>query len=147
MKQQLTCKFRLRDKHAAELKRQARAVNFVWNYCNEAQRHVLRWDRWLSYVDLARLTAGAGKELGLHAHTVQRVCRAYGTCPDSSVRGLEAGDAGPIALARCAAKGSGRGGAVPAARGGPSGRRVRVGSLEDALDGRLYQAISDHSGL
>jgi putative transposase len=75
--QQLTYKFRLRDRHAAELSRQARAVNVVWNYANEAQRHVLRWDKWLSYVDLARLTAGAGKELDIHAHTVQRVCRAY----------------------------------------------------------------------
>jgi putative transposase len=74
---QLTYKLRLRDKHATELNRQMRAVNFVWNYCNEAQKHVLRWDRWMSYGDLAKLTAGAGKELDIHAHTVQRVCRAY----------------------------------------------------------------------
>jgi putative transposase len=74
---QLTYKFRLRDKHAAELNRQARAVNYIWNYCNEAQRHMLRWDRWLSYVDLARLTAGSGKDLDVHGHTVQRVCRQY----------------------------------------------------------------------
>jgi len=75
--QQITVKLRLRDKYAAELNRQARAVNFVWNYCNEAQRHVLRWDRWLSKYDLMRLTAGAGAELNLHAHTIQRVCRQY----------------------------------------------------------------------
>jgi hypothetical protein len=31
----LTLKFRLKDKHASELKRQARSVSFVWNYCNE----------------------------------------------------------------------------------------------------------------
>jgi putative transposase len=74
---QLTYKFRLRDKHAVELNRQARAVSWVWNYCNEAQRHVLRWDRWLSYVDLAHLTAGASKELDIHSHTIQRVCRQY----------------------------------------------------------------------
>jgi IS605 OrfB family transposase len=73
----LTYKYRIRDKHAAELNRQARAVNTVWNYCNEAQRHVLRWDRWLSGFDLARLTAGVSKELDIHSHTVQRVCRAY----------------------------------------------------------------------
>ena len=30
-RQTLTFKFRLKDKHAAELNRQARAVNFVWN--------------------------------------------------------------------------------------------------------------------
>lgn len=75
--QRLTYKSRLRDKHAAELNRQARAVNFVWNYCNEAQRHLLRWDRWLSAYDLMRLTAGVGKELDLHGHTVQRICRQY----------------------------------------------------------------------
>jgi putative transposase len=75
--QTITVKLRLRDKHAAELNRQARAVNFVWNYCNEAQKHVLRWDRWLSAYELMRLTAGAGKDLNIHAHTVQRVCRRY----------------------------------------------------------------------
>ena len=37
-RQTVTFKFRLRDKHAAELNRQARAVNFVWNYLNETQR-------------------------------------------------------------------------------------------------------------
>src|SRR5215468_3195080 len=80
--QQLTVKLRLRDKHAAELNRQARAVNRVWNYCNEAQRHTFetRWawkDKWLTYRGLARLTAGAGVELNLHSHTVQRVCKEY----------------------------------------------------------------------
>jgi hypothetical protein len=28
-----------KDKHTARLKAQARTVNFVWNHCNEAQRH------------------------------------------------------------------------------------------------------------
>lgn len=74
---QLTYRYRIKDKHAAELNRQARAVNAVWNYANAAQQHMLRWDRWLTYGDLARLTAGAGKELDVHAHTVQRVCRRY----------------------------------------------------------------------
>jgi hypothetical protein len=60
MKQQLTIKLRLRDKFAAELSRQAQAVNVVWNYCNEAQRHMLRWDRWLSAFDLHRLTLTGG---------------------------------------------------------------------------------------
>jgi putative transposase len=73
----LTYKFRLRDKHAAEFNRQARAVNFVWNYCNEAQQHVLRWDRWLSAFDLQKLTAGSSKELDIHAHTIKCVCDQY----------------------------------------------------------------------
>src|SRR5262252_2645985 len=80
--QRLTVKLRLRDKHAAESNRQARAVNRVWNDCNEAQRHAFetRWawkDKWLTYRHLARATAGAGVELNLHSHTVQRVCKEY----------------------------------------------------------------------
>jgi putative transposase len=58
MTQTLTFKFGLRDKHTAELNRQAWAVNVIWNYCNEAQRHMLRWDRWLSAFDLQKLTTG-----------------------------------------------------------------------------------------
>lgn len=74
----LTFKFRLKDKHAAALNRQARAVNFVWNYCNEGQQRAVRTGRkWLSYPDLARMTAGSSKELGLHAHTIQKVCEQY----------------------------------------------------------------------
>ena len=77
-RQTLTFKFRLKDKHAAELNRQARAVNFVWNYLNETQQKAARAHRkWLSAFDLQKLTNGASKELDLHAHTIQRVCRAY----------------------------------------------------------------------
>ena len=77
MTQTLTFKFGLRDKHTAELNRQAWAVNVIWNYCNEAQRHVLRWDRWLSAFDLQKLTTGSSKGLNIHSHTITRVCRAY----------------------------------------------------------------------
>jgi putative transposase len=80
--QPLTIKLRVRDKHAAELSRQARAVNFVWNYCNDAQKHAFQtrraWrDKWLSCSALAAATAGVADELGLHSHTIQRVCREY----------------------------------------------------------------------
>lgn len=76
--QTITVKIRLRDKHAAGLRRQARAVNFVWNYCNETQKKASQARRkWLSVYDLMKLTAGAGEELGLHSHTIQRTCRAY----------------------------------------------------------------------
>ena len=77
-RQTLTFKFRLRDKHAAELNRQARAVNYVWNYVNETQQKAARAHRkWLSAFDLQRLTNGASKELDIHAHTIQRVCGEY----------------------------------------------------------------------
>lgn len=74
----LTFKLRLRDRHAASLNRQARAVNFVWNYCNETQQKAARAPRrWLTSFDLQKLTNGSSKELGLHAHTIQRVCSRY----------------------------------------------------------------------
>lgn len=74
----LTFKFRLHDKHEAELNRQARAVNFVWNYVNETAQKAWRdHHKWLSYLDLAKLTSGAADELNVHSHTIQRVCRSY----------------------------------------------------------------------
>ena len=33
-----TYKLRLRDSHSAKLRRQARAVNAIWNHCNETQQ-------------------------------------------------------------------------------------------------------------
>ena len=77
-KMQLTYKFRLRDKHAAELNRQARAVNYVWNFCNQTQQKAARAHRkWLTAFDLQKLTNGAAGELNIHAHTIQRVCVEY----------------------------------------------------------------------
>lgn len=78
MKQFTTIKLRLKDKHAADLRRQARAVNFVWNYCNETQMKAAQSGRkWLSAFDLINLTAGAGKLLGLSAGTVGTICSVY----------------------------------------------------------------------
>lgn len=74
----LTLKFRLKDKHAADLNRQARSVNFVWNYCNEGQQRAARAHRkWLSAFDLQRLTAGSSVDMNLHAQTIQKVCQQY----------------------------------------------------------------------
>lgn len=75
---QLTYKFRLRDTADSELRRQAGAVNSVWNFCEETQRHALKWGkRWPTGYDLQKLTAGSSKELDLHAHTIQQVCQRY----------------------------------------------------------------------
>lgn len=75
---QLTYKFRLRDKHATELNRQAQAVSYVWNYLNETSAKAWERDRrWVSRFDFQKLTAGASKELDLHAHTIQRVCQQF----------------------------------------------------------------------
>jgi IS605 OrfB family transposase len=71
--------YRYRVKNlTGELNRQARAVNFVWNYCNETQKHALKWGkRWPSGFDLNVLTTGSSKELGLHSGTVNAVCEQY----------------------------------------------------------------------
>ena len=39
---QLTYRFRLSDTCDSELSRQARAVNTVWNFCNDHLGHALR---------------------------------------------------------------------------------------------------------
>lgn len=60
------------------LNRQARAVNFVWNYCNDRQKDALKWGRnWLTGFDLNKLTTGSSKELGLHAGTINAACEQY----------------------------------------------------------------------
>jgi len=74
----LTYKFRVKDKHAAELNRQARAVNYVFNFCNETQKHALKWGKkWPSGYDLCGLTAGTSEMLNIHSHTVKCVCLEY----------------------------------------------------------------------
>jgi IS605 OrfB family transposase len=76
-----TLRVRLKDRHAAFLRAQAREVNFVWNYCNElAQKILEREQRFCSNVDLDRLTAGATKAgLSLHSQTVQAISNEYVT--------------------------------------------------------------------
>lgn len=60
------------------LNKQTRAVSFVWNYCNDTQKHALKWaKRWPTGFDLNKLTAGSSKELGLHSGTVNAVCEQY----------------------------------------------------------------------
>lgn len=85
--QTLTIKIRLRDKHAAELNRQARAVNYVWNYLNEVSRTAWQRDhKWLSKYDLQKLTSGASKYLDIHAHTIQKVCQQFSISRDKARR-------------------------------------------------------------
>lgn len=60
------------------LNRQARTVNFVWNYCNDRQKDALRFNRpWLSGFDLIKLCAGSSKELQLYSDTINDVCQQY----------------------------------------------------------------------
>ena len=60
------------------LNKQARAVNFVFNYCNDRQKDALRFGRkWLTGFDLNKLTTGSSKELGIHSGTINAVCEQY----------------------------------------------------------------------
>lgn len=72
---------RIKDKHAAELLLQARAVNLVWNYCNELSAKITeREHRFVSAYELDDFTAGAVKEgLDLHSQTLQAVSAEFVT--------------------------------------------------------------------
>lgn len=77
----LVYKYRIKDSSCKNyLQRMAGAVNFVWNYCNEAT--IDSWAKFgkpLSGYDLQTLTKGCAKELGLPSQVVQRVCQEYAT--------------------------------------------------------------------
>jgi len=60
------------------LNKQARAVNYVWNFCNDTQKHALRWGKcWPTGFDLNVLTTGSYQELGLHSGTINATCEQY----------------------------------------------------------------------
>ena len=72
-------RFRLKDRHAAALCRQAREVNLVWNFCNDLSIKVFqREHRFMSGYDFAEYTKGAGKEgMSLHSQTIQAIAEEY----------------------------------------------------------------------
>jgi hypothetical protein len=81
---QLTFQYRIKDKHAKRLAAQARAVNVVWNYCNETQRKAAQSGRkWLTGYDLVNLVAGCTKE-GLD---LLRIPRCVFACSTTSPAG------------------------------------------------------------
>ncbi|HEV3183075.1 MAG TPA: RNA-guided endonuclease TnpB family protein [Steroidobacteraceae bacterium] len=85
----LTHRYRLRETSGArrELSRQAKAVNFVWNFCGETHEAARRWDkRWPSGFDLIGLSHGVSRELQLHSDTVQAVCKQFAISRDSRRR-------------------------------------------------------------
>lgn len=60
------------------LNQQSRVVNYVWNFCNDTQKHALKWGKkWPTGFDLNVLTTGSSKELGIHSGTVNAVCEQY----------------------------------------------------------------------
>lgn len=70
----VTYRYRVKSK-LGRLNKAARAVNFVWNYCNDAQKHALKHSaKWPSGYTLGRLTAGSSRELNISAATIERAC-------------------------------------------------------------------------
>ena len=75
----LTHSYRIKDSHTrTALKRHARAVNAVWNYCNAMQRHHVKHNMaWPRKFDFSNACAGSSKLLDLHSQTVQAICEEY----------------------------------------------------------------------
>ncbi|WP_175764269.1 RNA-guided endonuclease InsQ/TnpB family protein [Burkholderia ambifaria] len=60
------------------LNKQSRAVNYVWNFCNDTQKHALKWSKkWPTGFDLNVLTTGSSKALGIHSGTINATCEPY----------------------------------------------------------------------
>ena len=76
-----TLRLRVKDKHAAFLRDQAREVNFVWNYINDLAFKILKREhRFCSNADLDKYTSGATKEgLSLHSQTLQAISAEFVT--------------------------------------------------------------------
>lgn len=84
----LTFRYRVKDATSGKhLRQMARSVNLVWNFCggiqNDSRRHNKRWP---SFPELAKLTAGSSKELGLHSDTVQDVLKHWVKARDKARR-------------------------------------------------------------
>ena len=72
-----TFKYRVKSNLGA-LRRQAQAVNFVWNFCNNTQKTALRWKKkWPTGFDLDHLTTGSSKDLNLHSGTINSINAQY----------------------------------------------------------------------
>jgi len=56
----------------------SRAINLVWNFCNETQKFALSHNRsWPSAFTLDSLISGSSKELGVVASTLQQISKEY----------------------------------------------------------------------
>lgn len=71
--------YRFRVKNiSGQLNRWARVVNFVWNYCNDAQKHAAKWQqKWPTAFDLINATSGTSAELGIGSETIGAICQQY----------------------------------------------------------------------
>ena len=76
-----TLRVRIKDKHVALLRRMAKEVNTVWNYCNQAnQDHWRKYHQHLTGYDLNKLTTGSSPAFQLVGdNTIQAVGQHYAT--------------------------------------------------------------------
>ena len=74
-------RLRIKDKHARVLSEMARAVNFVWNYCNDLSLQVLRREgRFIGAHELQRYLNGASREgLCVGSTVFQQIAEEYVT--------------------------------------------------------------------
>lgn len=89
----IALKYRIKDKTSRKrLEANARAANFVWNYCCQIQREAEdRWKagrvaRWPTAFDLDKLCAGVAADIGVHSDTVFCVCRQFVISRDAKRR-------------------------------------------------------------
>ncbi|MBR8182161.1 transposase [Burkholderia ambifaria] len=60
------------------LNSQSRAVNFVWNFCNDTQKHAIKWGKqWPTAFDIEKLTTGSSTEIGINSGVISQVCQQY----------------------------------------------------------------------
>lgn len=79
-----TYQFRIKDDNKAlrrKFTQMGEAVNTVWNFCEETQRHDIAWgkppSKWRTEYEFYGLTSGSSIELGIPADTIQLVCSQY----------------------------------------------------------------------
>ena len=85
----LTYKYRVKGHRVAgSLREFSWAVNQVWNFCTVSQKKVQEiyrlgsYKKWPSHFDLAKLTTGTSKELGINAKSVAGVCEQFAKSRD-----------------------------------------------------------------
>lgn len=76
-----TLSLRVKDKHAKDLLKQSKEVNFVWNFVNElSYKHTQRTGKFFSAYDLDKYTSGSTKEgISIPAQSVQAINEEYAT--------------------------------------------------------------------
>jgi transposase len=80
----LTFRYRVKDRHARKLRRMARDVNKVWNWCGGAQEHAYRVrGKWPNQATLNRGLSGLSAYVSIGSDTFQAVAAKWVTARDA----------------------------------------------------------------